>query len=272
LPSIFLIGSTVVEHGGGDMTLAADGEESGRDHPVSLGHLPAGPWAFDDEVTNVFDDMLERSIPQYDTMRSLVFELGKEFVPANGTVVDLGCSRGGALAPFVAAFGDQAAYVGVEVSPPMLDACRKRFTAEIDAGSVSLLDLDLRTGYPSVEATLTLSVLTLQFVPMEHRPRVVREAYEHTAPGGAFVLVEKVLGTSGRTDQLMTRLYASLKRANGYGDEAIERKRLSLEGVLIPVAADWNEDLLARGGFEEVECFWRCLNFAGWIGIKSPSR
>jgi tRNA (cmo5U34)-methyltransferase len=268
----FLVGSTIVEHRGGDMTLAADGGDSGRDHPVSLGHLPAGRWEFDDEVTNVFDDMLERSIPQYDTMRGLVFELGKEFVPENGMVVDLGCSRGGSLAPFVATFGDQAAYVGVEVSPPMLDACRKRFAREIAAGSVSLRDLDLRTGYPNVEATLTLSVLTLQFVPMEHRPRVVRDAYEHTAPGGAFVLVEKVLGNSGRTDQLMTRLYHGLKRANGYGDEEIERKRLSLEGVLVPAAAGWNEDLLVRAGFEEVECFWRCLNFAGWIGIKSPSR
>ena len=254
------------------MTLASAGGDSGREDSVSLGHLPAGPWAFDDEVTSIFDDMLERSIPQYDTMRGLVFELGKEFVPANGTVVDLGCSRGGALAPFVATFGDQASYVGVEISPAMLDACRKRFAPEIAAGRVSLLDLDLRTGYPNVEATLTLSVLTLQFVPTEHRPRLVREVYEHTAPGGAFVLVEKVLGNSALTDQLMTRLYHGLKRANGYGEEAIERKRLSLEGVLVPVTSVGNEDLLARGGFEEVECFWRCLNFAGWIGIKSPAR
>ena len=254
------------------MTLAGGGEESGRDHSVSLGHLPAGTWAFDDEVTNVFDDMLERSIPQYDTMRGLVFELGKEFVPAHGTVVDLGCSRGGALAPFVATFGDQASYVGVEVSTPMLDACRKRFAPELAAGTMSLRDVDLRTGYPNVKATLTLSVLTLQFVAMEHRARVVREAYEHTAPGGAFVLVEKVLGNSELTDQLMSRLYHGLKRANGYGDEEIERKRLSLEGVLVPAAAHWNEDLLAGGGFEDVECFWRCLNFAGWIGIKSPPR
>ena len=135
-----------------------------------------------------------------------------------------------------------------------------------------MLDLDLRAGYPNVEATLTLSVLTLQFVPIEHRARIVREVYEHTAPGGAFVLVEKVLGNSAVTDQLMIRLYYGLKRANGYGDAEIERKRLSLEGVLVPVAAAWNEDLLARSGFEEVECFWRCLNFAAWIGIKSPSQ
>jgi tRNA (cmo5U34)-methyltransferase len=239
---------------------------------VSLGHLPVGPWAFDDEVTSIFDDMLERSIPQYDTMRSLVFEVAKGFVPEGGTVVDLGCSRGGALAPFVATFGDHSSYVGVEVSPAMLDACRKRFAPEIAAGTVSLLDLDLRTDYPTVEATLTLAVLTLQFVPVEARPRVACDVYEHTAPGGAFVLVEKILGSSVATDTLITRLYHDLKRANGYGEEAIERKRLSLEGVLVPVTAGQNEEFLKHAGFADVECFWRCLNFAAWIGIKSPSR
>ena len=46
----------------------------------------------------------------------------------------------------------------------------------------------------------------------------------------------------------MTRLYHGLKRANGYGEEAIERKRLSLEGVLVPVTAAGNEDLLRGAG------------------------
>jgi hypothetical protein len=71
---------------------------------------------------------------------------------------------------------------------------------------------------------------------------------------------------------LWTRCSGRRERANGYGEEEgeeeIERKRLSLEGVLVPVAAEWNEDLLRRAGFDEVECFWRCLNFAGSVAIK----
>jgi tRNA (cmo5U34)-methyltransferase len=239
------------------------------DQRISLGHLPDGRWAFDDEVTRVFDDMLERSIPQYDTMRGLVFQLGRRFVADGGTVVDLGCSRGGALAPFVATFGDRASYVGIEVSPPMLEASRRRFASELDAGTVSLLDLDLRRGYPDVRASLTLAVLTLQFLPIGERSRVVRAAHEHTAPGGALIVVEKVHGASTASDELMTELYHGIKRAHGYGEEEIERKRLSLEGVLVPATASANEALLTDAGFTDVECFWRCLNFAGWIGIKS---
>ena len=35
----------------------------------SVGHRPDGKWAFDKNVTDVFTDMLRRSIPDYDTMR-----------------------------------------------------------------------------------------------------------------------------------------------------------------------------------------------------------
>jgi tRNA (cmo5U34)-methyltransferase len=234
----------------------------------SLGHLPDDRWSFDDEVARVFDDMLERSIPQYETMRGLVFEVGKGFVRPGTKVVDLGCSHGGALAPFVSAFGPSVSYVGVEVSSPMLEASRRRFEKEIEAGTLALLDLDLRRGYPDVQASLTLSVLTLQFTPIEHRPRIVQDVHDHTVDGGAFVLVEKVLGGSARLDGLLTDLYHGLKRASGYTQEEIDRKRLSLEGVLVPVAAAWDEDLLRRAGFRDVECFWRCLNFAAWIAVK----
>lgn len=238
------------------------------EHATSLGHRPSDRWSFDEEVTHVFDDMLERSIPQYETMRGLVHQVGRGFVRPGTQVVDLGCSHGAALAPFVAEFGASASYVGIEVSPPMLEAARTRFRNELEAGTVDLLDLDLRGPYPAVEASLTLSVLTLQFTPIEHRPRIVRDVYRHTVEGGAFVLVEKILGGSARVDGLFNELHHDLKRASGYSQEEIDRKRLSLEGVLVPVAAAWNEDLLRGAGFREVECFWRCLNFAAWVAVK----
>ena len=101
---------------------------------------------------------------------------------------------------------------------------------------------------------------------------MVHDIYEHTVPGGALVLVEKVLGNSNATDRLMTDLYYGLKRANGYGEEEIEREAAQPGGRPGPVAAAWNEDLLRRAGFDDVECFWRCLNFAGWVAVKRDRR
>ena len=43
---------------------------------------------------------------------------------------------------------------------------------------------------------------------------------------------------------------------------------LDLEGVLVPITAKWNEQLLGSAGFKKIDCFYRYLNFAGWIAIK----
>ena len=67
----------------------------------SLWHVPEGRWAFNESVTQVFDDMLHRSIPQNDAMRRAVFNVCRKFVQPGTDIVDLGCSCGEAVAPFV---------------------------------------------------------------------------------------------------------------------------------------------------------------------------
>lgn len=229
---------------------------------------PGAAWNFDAEVTDAFDDMLARSIPQYDVMRKLVFELAVPFVQRKTAVIDLGCSRGGALAPFVDKFGVQIQAVGVEVSPPMLEAARQRFDGYIKAGCVIIQDCDLRKDFPKFNASVILSVLTLQFTPLEHRSRILRRAYDALLPGGAFILVEKVTGAAAATDDILVKHYHALKEANGYGKDDIQRKSLALEGVLVPLTAVENHHRLKDAGFNSVECFWRYLCFAAWIAIK----
>ena len=59
-----------------------------------------------------------------------------------------------------------------------------------------------------------------------------------------------------------------MKKGHGYTQEQIERKRLSLEGVLVPVTARWNEEMLRMAGFQQVDTFWRWMNFCGWVAVK----
>lgn len=230
--------------------------------------LANGPWKFDVSTTEVFDNMLERSIPQYDVMRATVDEIALKFAAAargSRCIVDLGCSRGEAIARLVAALDSDTRFVGVDTSAPMLAAARKRFAGD---SNVSLLDLDLRLAYPEVRANVTLGVLTLQFVPIEHRQRLIQEVYDHTEPGGTFIIVEKVLGATAELDRLMVASYLAMKRRNGYTQEEVDRKRLSLEGVLVPVTAKWNVEMLRAAGFQQVDCFWRWMNFGGWVAMR----
>lgn len=223
--------------------------------------MPQSAWRFDSDVTAVFDDMLARSIPQYDVMRQAVYDLGCAYVQPDTDILDIGASRGEALAPFIQRFPDSDCYA-LETSTPMLDVLRERF------GDNRVFNFDLRSGYPQVRTSLTLCVLTLQFTPIEYRQRILRDIYKATVSGGALLLVEKVLGASAELDARLVERYYALKGANGYSPEQIERKRLSLEGVLVPVTAKWNEELLRMAGFAQIECFWRWMNFAGWLAVK----
>lgn len=228
-----------------------------RDHT-----LPEGKWEFNEAVTDVFDEMLERSIPDYEGMRRTTTELAVRFALPGTYILDLGCSRGAALKPIYSELGDSVRYAGVEVSEPMKNA------AESEIPFAEILDTDLRKDYPPYEASVVLSVLTLQFIPIEYRQKIVSSVYDSLAPGGAFLLVEKILGRDSFNNELFIETYLKRKGANGYSQEEINRKRESLEGVLVPVNEKWNEDLLTLAGFRHVESYWRHLNFAAWIGIK----
>lgn len=234
-------------------------------------------WSFDDAVTDAFEDMLARSIPQYEVMRKFVTDSAGWLVDRAGfsgsktpAIVDLGASRGEALAPLVDKFGARSRYLACDVSEPMLDACRQRFSGMIDAGVVEVRHHDLREGVPvfAWRPHAVLSVLTLQFVPIEYRQMILRGIYDALGPGGGLIMVEKVLGGGFEMDKLLVDLYWNMKRENGYAQEAIDRKRLALEGVLVPVTARFNEEMLRDAGFDMVECGWRYMNFCGWIAIR----
>lgn len=226
-------------------------------------------WEFDEDVTACFDDMLSRSIPDYENMRELVFKIGKPFVKYGYGITDIGCSNGLAVKPFVEGLGDAARYYLYDVSEPMLKKTRERYIEKIDARIMTVENYDITKGIPQGKINgLVLSVLTLQFTPIEYRQRIVKSVYEALPVGGAFILVEKVLGNTADIDELMAEQYYGIKAENAYTEKQIKDKRKSLEGVLVPVTAKWNEDLLREAGFKQIDCFWRYLNFAGWVAIK----
>lgn len=228
---------------------------------------PKPKWEFDAKVTDAFDDMLERSIPQYAVMRDTVTRLARHFATPDTDILDIGCSRGEVLHRLRDLAGHCTLY-GVETSRPMLDACTHRFRKEIRKGFVKILDADITKGLPPVRASVVTAILTLQFTPIEYRPHILADVHQRLAPGGVLILVEKVIGHTALLDRTFVEEYYSLKARNGYSQEQIERKRLSLQGVLVPVTAAMNEDFIRSAGFEQVDCCWRWLNFAGWIAVK----
>ncbi len=82
-----------------------------------------------------------------------------------------------------------------------------------------------------------------------------------------MIVVEKTIAPHPDFDSIFVGIYYAMKRRNGYSEEEIDRKRLSLEGVLVPLTGRANIDLLEGAGFR-VEPFWRWFNFSGFLGVK----
>lgn len=227
-------------------------------------------WQFDQQVTDCFDDMLEKSIPQYDVMRDAVFNLGCKILDKNKnkSILDIGCSNGLSLEKYIRKYGALGRYKGIDVSEPMLQQAKERFQGYIKTNIVHIENMDLRINFPIDTYSLIQSILTIQFIPIEYRQSIIQNIYNHLCNNGTFIMVEKVLGNCSELNEIMIDEYLKLKENNGYSKDQIERKRLSLEGVLVPVTSNWNIDLLKQAGFRKIDVFWRWMNFEGYICIK----
>lgn len=225
-------------------------------------YIPDGAWQFNAEVAGVFEDMIARSIPDYENMRELTSRLVARF--AVTSVVDLGCSTGLALASVIDNTTGLHFYL-CDTSEPMLAVCRKRYEGNRE---VTVMKHDIREGMPVRGCSVILSCLTLQFVPIEYRQSIIQNVYDSLNAGGAFLFVEKVLGYSATIDEAMKEEYYAIKRENSYTEEQIASKRQSLEGTLVPVTEAANRQFLQAAGFRIIDTYWRYLNFCGLIAIK----
>ena len=226
-------------------------------------------WEFDAQVTKVFDEMLSRSVPSYNRMRTLITEIVKYHIKQNNlthnNILDLGCSTGEQIEQIA----DQLHlnnYIGYECSQPMLKEARQklrgRYNIAIQNKDITKDDFEYRN------CGAILSILTLQFIPIEYRQEVLKKVYDSLNKNGVFIFVEKVIGDNYNYSELYEQLYYNMKSINGYSVEEIRNKRMKLEGVLVPVTNQFNIDLLKQAGFTKIDIFWKDLNFIGYIVMK----
>ncbi len=83
------------------------------------------PFRFDKEVADVFDDMLERSVPGYRTTISMIGLLAERYSRADSFCYDLGCSLGAATLSMRKNIKQPGcSIIAVDNSKPMIEKCR----------------------------------------------------------------------------------------------------------------------------------------------------
>ena len=234
-------------------------------------YMPTGKWKFDSEVTQVFPDMIARSIPGYITMRDTVVMIAKNFLhrdKSNFHLLDVGCSRGDTIYEILDSLesGVEINAVGIDSSEDMILRAEHEFR-NFDNVHFVLADIT-EVGITPAKYDVITSILTAQFIPLDVRQEFFNHVHTGLSSDGVFIIVEKVLGETPSSQGLLVDIYHKYKSDNGYTDEQIEEKRKALQGVLVPLRGSENEAMLKDAGFSNVQRFWQCLNFAGWVAFK----
>ena len=225
-------------------------------------------FSFDAETAMVFDDMLNRSVPFYEEVQRMVCELSRDFSIAGTNVYDIGCSTGTTLLSLDRLLEPSVQLIGIDNSAEMLGRIKEKMNQDKATREITLIESDLNEYRNFENASVVLSLLTLQFVRPLNREKLVRSIFNGLCDNGCLILVEKVTGSSTILNRLFIEHYYDFKRHTGYSELEISQKREALENVLIPYHQDENKAMLLDSGFTYVEEFFRWYNFSGIIALK----
>lgn len=228
----------------------------------------AEDFVFNERVVEVFDDMLDRSIPFYREVISSSARLLDSYLASGDTVYDLGCSTGTTLLEFARQLPDKGLkFVGIDSSRAMLEKARLKAELYRKKEAISFIEEDI-TSQRRQEAGAFIVNYTLQFIRPLKREAFLRGLYSSLRPGGILLLSEKIISHDQRLNREFIDIYHQFKRARGYSELEIARKREALENVLIPFSIEENRAMLQAIGFKPVETYFQWFNFASLIGVK----
>ena len=240
-----------------------------KDKLFQSGTVPED-FSFNDKVAEVFDDMLNRSVPYYSTVIDAIAGMLKlHGLPAN-TIYDLGCSTGNTLVELAKRLPDPGfSFVGIDNAPAMIEKARRKAEMFSKTASVQFIEDDI-TSTQLDNAGAILCNYTLQFIRPMTRLQFVKKLYEALPEGGVCIVSEKIICHDPKLNRQFIEMHHQFKRQQGYSELEIAAKREALENVLVPFSIEENIDLLRQAGFQSVETFFQWFNFTSFIAVKHP--
>lgn len=213
-------------------------------------------WTFDTpEIAETFDDHVREQLPWYDMVTEAVAYITRNYLPENGTVVDIGASTGNMVDKLGPLASERLAeIIAIEKSAPMSYVLRDKYAKQNNWIHVRELDI---TKTPMPKADVYIMFLTMMFIPIEHRKALINSMRANCKRGGVIVVVDKVCDHSGYFSTVLKRLTMHFKLKQGAKPEDVPNKEMSLAGVQIPI------DSAILG--DSAKQFFRMGEFAGWI-------
>jgi len=174
--------------------------------------------------------------------------------PVVNRVVDLGTGDGRLLSLVLAA-NPEAHAIGLDMSPPMLEAARSRFAGDT---RVQIRAHDLNSPLPELgNCDAIVSSLAIHHCSNERKHTLYAECFDRLVPGGMLLNLEHV---ASPTQRLHDEFLVAIGKT--HADE--DRSNILLD---LWTQVRWLTEL----GFEDVDCYWKWRELALFGGVKPTS-
>lgn len=225
------------------------------------------PFVFNQDVVNVFDNMISRSVPLYQEVLTCAAHWAREYYQPGTRIIDVGCSTGTFLELLGRLLKQNAILVGIDNSQPMLEKARQKLAQLQQTHQIEFI-CDKAENCSFEDSSVVVINYTLQFLPLQVRQLLLRTIYEGLVPGGLLFVSEKVKSPYPQFQETITRHYEAFKAHNGYARTEIERKKEALENVLVPLTEAQQVQMLHESGFGQVDSLIKLHNFVSWMALK----
>ncbi len=218
-------------------------------------------FAFSKEVVAVFPDMIRRSVPGYETVLPIAALLATQHLPEDGLLYDLGCSQGASTAAVLHLLGNQnSRIVAIDNAKDMLDSATSLITdPRVQFLCENIEDVEFEP------CNVVLMNYILQFLQADQRLALLQRLRSALAADGCLILSEKIHLDDADTDHWFNDIHLAFKRANGYSEMEVARKRSALENVMIIDSETQHRQRLQAAGFSRINKWFQCLNWASFI-------
>ena len=223
-------------------------------------------FRFDQDVVKVFDDMVRRSVPGYDSMIQMIGLIARMYGQDNTNYYDLGSSTGAiTLSIALNNKSKNNQFFAIDNSKEMVEQCEKNLHNKVDNLQAICDDINQ---VKINSASIVVLNLTLQFIDVNLRSNLIKKIYDGLESGGILIISEKIHFDDAVTQNQITKLHIDFKKENGYSELEIANKRQAIENVLITETKEQHLNRLRECGFVETSCFFQCLNFVSFLSVK----
>jgi tRNA (cmo5U34)-methyltransferase len=194
-----------------------------------------------------------RNVPGYHAMQRMTTLLLAEHVPEEGRVLVLGAGGGLELKVFAEAHPSWA-FDGVDPSAEMLKLAQRTLGPLASRAT-------LHQGYivdaPIGPFDAATCLLTLHFLSLEERRRMLAEVHRRLKPGAPFVAAHFSIPRDGERAVWLSRFAA-------YAGIDPDRAA-AIDAHLTILSPEQDEAILREAGFANVSLFYAGFTFRGWV-------